>query len=404
MQTFTPSRLEYLFRQYFKGNNTSEEREELLQWVCRAGYDDHIKALMDEVWQEVSPEYSMGDMQSEKVLKAIFSIEEKPFRKHFNIKLRVWGAAAAVIALLFGGIWFFNSQRFSSINNQETYISSTANEKVSSNKKVMLVLGNGAKVTLDSIKNGLISMQGGTSVTKSSNKLTYNDQVQGPVKYNTVITPRGMDYQITLPDGSRVWLNAASSLRFPTAFRGKERQVELTGEAYFEIQTDKDHPFIVKLPSVSSGSERGKIKVLGTRFNIMAYADEPAIHTTLVQGAVQVARGKERVVLKPGQQASMNPSQNPGKIKIKKADIAATLAWKDDLFVFHQTKLKEVLRQLTRWYDIDIVYNGNGNARLNGMISRKASLSAVLDMLKITSNLKFKREGNTITVLSVNKT
>lgn len=260
-----------------------------------------------------------------------------------------------------------------------------------------LTLGNGSVIALNKQANGTLASQGNTTILKpDSGSLVYNAQGNSQkILYNRITTPRGGRYKVTLPDGSRVWLNAGSSLRFPTAFRGGERKVTLTGEAYFDIISYPDQPFIVETDNI-------QITELGTQFNIMAYDDEPAVKTTLIDGAVKVGKGAVSVILKPGEQAQAGI--NIKGIQVKSVDTAEAVAWKNGLFLFHGTELKEVLRQLTRWYDIDIVYNGKDNVHLNGMISRRASLSAVLDLLKTASNLTFKKEGNTITVFSVNKT
>lgn len=260
-----------------------------------------------------------------------------------------------------------------------------------------LTLGNGSVIALNKQANGTLASQGNTTILKpDSGSLVYNAQGNSQkILYNRITTPRGGRYKVTLPDGSRVWLNAGSSLRFPTAFRGGERKVTLTGEAYFDIISYPDQPFIVETDNI-------QITELGTQFNIMAYDDEPAVKTTLIDGAVKVGKGAVSVILRPGEQAQAGI--NIKGIQVKSVDTAEAVAWKNGLFLFHGTELKEVLRQLTRWYDIDIVYNGKDNVHLNGMISRRASLSAVLDLLKTASNLTFKKEGNTITVFSVNKT
>lgn len=260
--------------------------------------------------------------------------------------------------------------------------------------KTLLILGNGKSVVLDSVGNGIIAKQGGIPVIKLNGQLSYSGQTEESTVtlYNTILTPRGKQYRVILPDGSQVWLNAASSLRFPTRFINGIRSVELTGEAYFEIADYQDEPFVVKTNGM-------QVDVLGTRFNIMAYKSDADVKTTLVQGSVRVSKGNEKVILKPNEEASLENSGN-NSIQVKKADIQAALAWKNGLFLFHNADIKSVLREIVRWYDVDIIYEGGVNAHLNGMISRKASLSEVLNMIEITSNIKFKVEGKKVMVMS----
>jgi ferric-dicitrate binding protein FerR (iron transport regulator) len=238
-------------------------------------------------------------------------------------------------------------------------------------------------------------MQGNTKVLKlSKGLLSYNRQLttdnRQPVQYNTITTPRGGKYEVVLPDGSKVWLNTASSIKFPTAFTGERREVTITGEAYFEIAKNTEKPFIVQQADIA-------IKVLGTSFNVMAYDDETGMKVTLVEGAVRVAPlsgyGKEQgVKLSPGQQVILNLS-NDGKHEfslVKDVNVSETIAWKDNLFWFDNDNVQEVIKKLSRWYNIEITVDGNIPDRFTGSIPMDLPFSRVVGMLQKTGRIQYK--------------
>jgi len=252
------------------------------------------------------------------------------------------------------------------------------------------------KITLSEVANGKLAEEAGVRINKADNgQLTYtviDNQVSSENKINTLSTAMGQTYSIVLPDGSRVWLNAASSLRYPASFSSAaERRVQLTGEGYFEVAKDKAHPFIVQ-------TAKQDVAVLGTHFNVNAYADEPVVRTTLLEGSVKVntkgfARTNE-VLLKPGLQAELNPS---GSLKVTEGD-PEVVAWKDGKFRFNNASLETVLRQLSRWYDVEIKYEaGVPDESFTGGISRDLKASEALEVLKYLK-VNFKIEGKTIIV------
>jgi ferric-dicitrate binding protein FerR (iron transport regulator) len=216
-----------------------------------------------------------------------------------------------------------------------------------------------------------------------------------PLAYNTIATPRGGQYQLVLADGSKVWLNASSGLRYPTAFTGKERRVELTGEGYFEVAKNASMPFHVQVNQMD-------VEVLGTHFNINAYDDESAVKTTLLEGSVKVvkretANVKENpIVLQPGQQAEMKP-HSPLAIN-HSPNIEEVMAWKNGLFQFKAAGIETVLRQAARWYDVEFVYKGNIPEKFSGQISRSANAEQLLKILELTGKVKFEINGKTIIV------
>jgi ferric-dicitrate binding protein FerR (iron transport regulator) len=256
--------------------------------------------------------------------------------------------------------------------------------------KAVLTLADGRKIILDTASNGALTVEGGIKVIKAGGQLSYNEQIKSSeVLYNTISTPRGGQYQLELADGSRVWLNAASSLRFPTAFIGDDRTVELTGEGYFEVAHDASRPFHVKVGDMD-------VKVLGTHFNINSYPDEPTIETTLLQGRVSVRKGQQFVFLNPGQQAIVAGSQ----VQIDNdVDVEEVVAWKNGWFNFNSLRIQDILRQLSRWYNVDIVYEGEPTQHhFTGMVSRNSKVSEVLKIME-QAGMVFKIDGKTITVL-----
>jgi len=260
--------------------------------------------------------------------------------------------------------------------------------------KATLTLSNGQKISLDDVANGEIAQQAGIRITKSGNGQLVYTAVKGdnaiPVAQNTISTPKGGQYQLILPDGTKVYLNAASTLSYPTAFQDKERLVELNGEAYFEVAKNKLLPFRVK-----SGQQT--VEVLGTHFNVNAYADEGAIRTTLLEGAVKISAGMITQVIKPGQQAILNKN-TADKIVITEVNTDKVIAWKNGVFSFENEDLKSVMRQISRWYNVEVIYTGvSSDEKYYGEISKNSKLGEVFEILEL-NNVHFDVEGKTIKV------
>jgi ferric-dicitrate binding protein FerR (iron transport regulator) len=321
-------------------------------------------------------------------------------------------AAAVIFIVLTCGIYFYLNKP---INSQIAIQKSQPkkNDIAPGSNKAILTLADGSKISLSDVANGEIAKQAGISITKTSNgQLIYSIADSQPVEgvsqlevYNTIETPKGGQYQINLPDGSKVWLNAASSLRFPTKFKGKERKVELSGEAYFEIA----HITLISQESrtgakIESGAEGMPFKVisgnqivevLGTHFNINAYSDEPSIRTTLLEGSVRVSlnspsgEGLDKnfsKLLMPGQQSKVNKM-----IKVFNVDTQEAIAWKNGYFMFNNENIESVMRKVSRWYNVDIEYQGNISQKaLWGSLSRFKNLSELTDMLELTGSVHFK--------------
>ncbi len=315
---------------------------------------------------------------------------------------RRWMAAAAIVLILLGGgaLYIFTKPA-PTAPVAKIPLKSPDSIHPGSNRAVLTLAG-GQQIVLDETHNGLLGRQGKTRVIKlDSGRLAYNSGADGkgggadgndgsgadaPL-YNTITTPRGGQYQVTLPDGTKVWLNAESSLRFPTAFTEKERAVELTGEAYFEVAANKNKPFLVK-------TGQSNTRVLGTSFNIMAYNDEGPVKTTLLEGAVKIDEGGRSALLQPGEQGIFNS----GSITTKTVNIRAVIAWKDGYYFFDRTPVQSVMRQIARWYNVDIVYKGAmPKDEIVGRIPRSAYVSDVLHIMELIG-IHFKIEGRTIIV------
>lgn len=319
-------------------------------------------------------------------------------------------AAAVLLVVIAGGAGLVYLARHSSrpASPSLAVVKAYKEEVKPGGNKAVLTLGNGFRIVLDSAGSGMIAKESGTRVLKLENgRLAYRSPLEAgrgkegaggsgaaersnaaePVTYNTLSTPRGGQYSIVLADGTRVWLNSSSSLRYPTAFSGKERVVELTGEGYFEVAQNAAMPFQVK----TRGME---VNVLGTHFNIMAYEEEAAIKTTLLEGSVRLGS----VVLRPGQQAQLN-SGGPIRV-IKDADTEEAIAWKNGLFQFEQTDIRTIMRQIARWYDIDVVYEKNIDLHFSGTITKYSGVDQVFRMLEMTGAVHFTIQGRQVTVHS----
>ena len=304
---------------------------------------------------------------------------------------RIAVAASVVFCLSFGTYYLMKSNKVA----KETL--AAVNDIKPGGNKAFLTLADGKRILLTDAANGKLAKEEGIQITKTADgQIVYEviktDRLaehKNRTAYNTIETPRGGQYQVLLPDGSKVWLNAASKLIYPVSFHGLgERKVELSGEAYFEVAKDKSHPFKVK----SSGQE---VEVLGTHFNINAYREEGLPRTTLLEGAVQISGNNgNKALLKPGEQAALKGND----IHISKVDIEEAVAWKNGYFFFENADLETVMKQLSRWYDVDIVYPKKINERFYAQIPSKSSLSEVLKVLELTGKVHFAILGGKIIV------
>ncbi len=328
----------------------------------------------------------------EQIEKPVTELEEGPDKKNRSY---YYAIAASVLIILSTGLYFYKG-RTQAPAPVVNYSPIKVNDVAPGGNKAVLTLADGSRIALDDVQQGEIAIQSGVSITKTSDGQLIYEKADAKLRvlnsynlYNKIETPKGGQYQVNLPDGSKVWLNAASSLRYPAFFSGTERKVELTGEAYFEISPNKLMPFKVQ----SAGQT---VEVLGTHFNINAYSNESQIKTTLIEGSVKVSENSAQKVsyLKPGQEAL----NRKGEILISAANIEQAIAWKKGNFQFNDMYLVDIMRQLERWYDVEIDYSEVPHTRYNAYMSRDINLSRVLEILEVTGRVKFSIEGKTIKI------
>jgi ferric-dicitrate binding protein FerR (iron transport regulator) len=302
-------------------------------------------------------------------------------------------AAAAVLIVATAGLFLFRNTKNHPLTPVSPTVAAHRKDIPPGGNKAVLTLADGQQIALTDAPNGAIRQYDNLTIKKESNgRLSYvvsNKTGTSPNATNTISTPRGGQYEVTLPDGTKVWLNALSSLSFPLSFSGSQRQVRLTGEAYFEVAPDKTHPFLVE-------TSHTEVHVLGTSFNIKSYSDETTTTTTLVTGAVKVASGHKEHILQPGQQSI---ADQQGSFAVAPANIEEAIAWKDGYFVFHNSGIRDIMRQASRWYDVNIQYEVNTeDLQFGGRISRFSNISELLKNLELTGSVHFSIEGNTVSV------
>ncbi|MCW3467609.1 FecR family protein [Chitinophaga nivalis] len=381
------NRLRYLLNRYANGTATPEELEALSAFLQAAENDPQLELMIEEAW-----------IQSADADGTLFSTLPAPIpaRQHNTIlrPVKRWyrplWAAAVLLLLIAGGTWLLLNGHKKNKIPPLTAGNNPAARMAPGSNKATLTLASGATITLDSHIN---KSPDSLPFYTTAGQLIYHKNTGNTgqaISYNLLRTPKGGQYQLLLPDGSKVWLNAASSLKFPTAFTTTTRQVELSGEAYFEISNNARQPFEVIANNTN-------ITVLGTRFNIMAYQNETAVKTTLLQGAVKVSRQQESRLLKPGEQ-SLFPADGDLQV-IENADVELAVAWKNGFTSFRSADIRTIMRQVERWYDVEVVYNGHIPERtFTGDIPRDAQLTELLKLLEV-SKIHFSMEGNQLVVM-----
>ena len=384
---------------------SDEDKRKLEEWISLSA---HNRRLYEEVLdaeafrQEVKTSLDLDSKQLWKKISKRLPRKKNNLIAIFRDRPLRYAAAAAVLLIVSTGVYFlFFNKAAKEIASTEKKAQPSMNDIEPGREKATLTLADGSIIALDNTANGKIAEQGNAVILKEDGLLAYNSSNQKDqpgIFYNTVSTQRGGYYpSLVLADGTKVWLNASSSIHFPVTFTGKERIVEVTGEAYFEVAKDASKPFKVKI-NTPLGT-RGEVQVLGTKFNINAYSDESVIKTTLLEGAVKISAGGKNSFLNPGQQAQLNTS---GGIKlINEADLNATIAWKNGLLLFNHADIEEICRQISRWYDVEVVFENKiaGDFVITG-IPRTVPLSKLLHLLELTNRVHFTIEGKKITVRS----
>ncbi|MGN6508454.1 MAG: FecR domain-containing protein [Chitinophaga sp.] len=377
-----------LFRLLAEEELGAQERERLDAWLNGS---PHNRQVLEEANTPALLKERLRAMESTDgpaLFAKHFPEMDAPVVRRMPLYRR-WWAAASVLLLLFTGGYFLFRPGPSSIP-QTAAVQQTL-DLMPGKQGAILTLADGSEVVLDSLKDGVIASQHGADAVLRNGELAYYDEGSGEAAFNKTATPRGRQFRLRLPDGTMVWLNAESSIRYPTAFTGPQRRVEITGEAYFEVAKNAKQTFLVSINNQTA------IEVLGTHFNVNAYSNEKSCNTTLFEGAVRVSGGGGSAVLKPGQQARVTEGE---LAVINAADLDKAIAWKNGVFNFRGSSLEEVMRQLARWYDLEIIYEGKPPARtFNGEIGMDLSLAQVLKGLSVMQVNCRIEEGNRLVVM-----
>jgi transmembrane sensor len=402
---------------------TAEESQTLEQWI--AASDENRKkfnriANGDTLKDDLLLFIESDQRIRERVYAKLPEVQEALTVTSKRSWMRWASVAAAVLVIAFASIWLLRSKETPTTNGTEQQVPMAATIPAGGNKAT-LTLADGTVIDLDKAGNGTIATEGKTKVNKKEDgQLEYKSTTgtrQSAITYNLLSTPRGGQYQLILPDGSKVWLNAASSIKYPTEFSGNERRVEVTGETYFEIVRNTEKPFKVTVLPPSGGAGRGgEIEVVGTHFNINAYGDEQPIVTTLLEGKIKISpievvskqSGSTDInnrkpqttnykLLNPGEEAQINDKAD---IRVRKnVDTESAVAWMKGFFDFHNANIKTVMSQVSRWYNIDVQYKGSVPAQtFEGNIDRNIPLNELLALLQQMGSTKFTIEGRTVKV------
>lgn len=397
----TDQQLKELLQRYAENVATPEENKQLLQCFLDPGYEDVLKEFIADNWDNPFFESLLQKDQSAELYQSIQHEINFPKSKVVKMSSRKIGMAAAAVALLIAASALFflmstdstdtggKGRAFASVDAKRN----KADIAPPSSSNAVLFFDDGAKVNLNNTDSGILDKQPGVELKKLANgQIVYtknNNNTDQQKGFNTIYNPRGSKMTLlVLSDSTKVWLNAESSLKYPVAFTGAERRVEISGEAYFEVAHNANQPFIV-------ANGKTIIKVLGTHFNVNTYKDNGKVIVTLLEGSVNVSNGIRSGMLKPGQQARVNDEIRV----INSSDTAKAMAWKKEVFDFTQTSIVEIMKQMERWYDVQVEYQGDmSEISLSGIIDRNINASKVLEMLEMSSGLDFKIGGRKIVV------
>jgi transmembrane sensor len=382
-------RVAYLIAAYLKNTLTDDEREELDEWVTAS---DANMQLFVRLINEKTLEKGLKERKLYDADRAVKRLQEEIRRKRRQAKRIRLGATLAVAAGVILLVAIYLVPALNSKKPGKTIEQVTTADLPPGGNKAILTTGNGKHITLDNSKTSLLN-ETGLNIENQSGVLSYegtdNQALNTHSLFHTLSTPVGGQYQLILPDGSRVWLNASSSIKFPTAFTQEQRLVDISGEAYFEVAHNPVKPFVVK-------NGTNEITVLGTHFNVNAYSDEAATKVTLLQGSVKVSNDKGALTIKPGQQAMLTLNHPPEAAS--SVDIEEIIAWKNGLFQFNDEPIEIIMRQVARWYGVKPVYQGRIPYHFTVDIERNLPLSKVLHLLELNNNVHFTLQDKTLIV------
>jgi ferric-dicitrate binding protein FerR (iron transport regulator) len=401
-------RLRYLLRAYLDNRIGIEEMTELKSYMCEPGCDAELEALVTEVWEETGRQDRAVSIRSESMYDKIWNdprvqpLQQPITRSLSKMRVPYWRLTAGLAAMLFLAFGLFLYFKSGGENPSPAFLAKHTVQEVivPGGNKALLTLADGRVIRLDQAGDGLLANEAGTRIVKTEDGQIFYEPVNingtksGP-SYNTISTPRGGEYRVILPDGTKVWLNAESSLHYPSRFSSDKRIVELVGEAYFEV--NKQHiPFFVK-------SSVQTVEVLGTHFNVNAYKNNSSVKTTLLEGSVRVSgatiKGSGTKVLQPNQQSAV--SAGVDAIRVSSVDASKAVAWKNGYFAFYDENIVQVMSTLARWYDIDVIYQGDmSNKMFGGTISRFENIETLLKTIELTGSVRFRIEGRKVIVMT----
>jgi transmembrane sensor len=390
-------RLTYLYRQYIANHCSAEELLELEELLKIPANESVISGLLENTWDDLDMlnAKDISQTRADQVYHSIIkskALEKRPY-KFWMIRI-----AATLLLCLSIGLIIYRSYTPQPL--QKTTIKTAqpkAEDFMPGKNKAVLTLSNGSEVVLDDTRSGKIASQGSVIIRKlNDGQITYTSadadskNTSAANELNTLSIPRGGQYQLTLPDGTLVYLNSASSLTYPAKFKGTERKVTLTGEAYFQVAKNPKKLFIINV------NNKQQIQVLGTHFNVEAYTDERVINTTLLEGSVKILYKNKETLLKPGQIAINNMG---AALDIQTADLDEVMAWKNGLFIFNNENITMVMKKISRWYDVEVVFKGDmKNVNFLGNYSRAKSLASLLKNIQLMEDVNISIEGRRITV------
>ncbi len=400
------AKLKRLLQQYFNNTISRADCVELLDYLKNTDPEEAARLIAEDMLNlEEGPEFT--PQQSQQIFNritadprftGIHAESAKVHKKIIKFYQRSWFRVAAAVLVFCTALGIMFSRKLSHTSDAGSYaVIRRSAVIVPGSEKATLTTSNGQVILLEDAKDGLLAKTAGYSVLKTGKgQIVYNAPNAAPataagMQYNTLTTPKGGEYQVVLPDGTKVWLNAASSLSYPTAFTGKERRVKLTGEAYFEVAKNAHQPFYVSMNKV-------QVRVLGTHFNISAYGDDDAVTTTLLEGAVQVKKNNTLSLLQPGQQARVNNAAND--IVVSKAKLDEVMAWKNGYFIFDDDDISGIMKKVSRWYDVDVQYQGSfDDQKFGGTFHRSKSITDLLHYLEKIGEIRFKISERRIIVM-----
>ncbi|RAI99385.1 FecR family protein [Chitinophaga skermanii] len=370
-----------LFNRLLEGSCSPEDTQALIEWLGSEELDPLASNLIQAEIEKMPDPTTIDPAIKERLaaqLPAILAMRETPV-----VRVSPWPKLLKIAAVVLA-IALPVSYAILRAPKQAVVISHQ--EIKPGTDKAILTLADGSQVTLDSSGNQVL-VQGNTTIKQLGGELLYDANTNGEVSYNKLSTQRANQFKVKLPDGTTVWLNASSEITYPTVFTGNERVVTLEGQAYFDVAQNASQPFKVK-------TKTGIVEALGTSFDIMSYPDEPSTNTTLVSGAVRVSSGDQSVVLQPGMQAVYQ--HQTGKIKVNKVNVESVIAWKNGVFVLNNAGISVIMRQIQRWYDVEIEYRaGFKDEEYGGEIPRDYPMSDVINVLQ-QSGVKCELQGRKI--------